>query len=435
MTTTTTIRTGSADEVAAYLAAAPISLPGFDALSFESLSLAGCFDAAAAGERLLRFAQAFAACSFAELHRRARKDGFAGAIEAEVGAAIQLAPATAQNRLAEAAMLLERFPETLDALRAGRVAWMHAVALVQATAGLEDEAARKVQAEVLAQMPGWTLARTRRRLRAAVLRADPHGAAKRHAQEVKRRRVEVRAQDDGMATVSLYTKAQTARAVMNLLTAGCRTRAKGDSRTLDQRRADLLATLLLNPHTNHRGSRGKGSQDPDVAAMVHVIVNIETLLGISDAPGQIEGHGPISAVQARALAAGRKSVLRRMVIDPLGTPVHVDARARTLGAADRRYVTARDRECDFPHCAMPARLSDQDHKHPYAQGGPTTTTTNICPRCRRHHTLKTCGAFQTHDLNNDTSTWTSTQTGRSYPNTREPYQVINENDLINPEDE
>ena len=54
---------------------------------------------------------------------------------------------------------------------------------------------------------------------------------------------------------------------------------------------------------------------------------------------------------------------------------------------------------------------------------------NMCPRCRRHHNLKTRCAFEcTHE--GSTAIWTSKATGRSYTNTPEPYPVLGKEDLV-----
>lgn len=236
---------------------------------------------------------------------------------------------------------------------------------------------------------------------------------------------QVRARFDNIcsrtACLSLYTTAEIARGMLNTLDAKCRTRKPGDTRTLDQRRADTLAALVL------KGDRKKASQAPDISAMVHVVVNIETLLGISDAPADLQGHGAINAVQARALGAGRHSVLRRMLVTPAGALVEVDARGYRLTAAERRHILARDRHCDFPGCRMPSRLCDADHEVPYAKGG-RTDRHNMCPRCRQHHNLKTSGHFDC-DHQDQAAIWTSNTTGRSYTNIPDPYWVVSDDDI------
>ncbi len=81
-----------------------------------------------------------------------------------------------------------------------------------------------------------------------------------------------------------------------------------------------------NPRTsrkkNHRtASTGRRARDrrpsrSAVAAHVNITVNLETLLELSEDPGVLEGHGPITPALARALAFAEGSTWRRLVTDP-----------------------------------------------------------------------------------------------------------------------
>ncbi len=68
-------------------------------------------------------------------------------------------------------------------------------------------------------------------------------------------------------------------------------------------------------------------------SVIYLIINVETLFGVSDAPGLLEGFGPISAVQARALAAGPDTVFYRLLVTPTGNLVYADPRAYRIPAA------------------------------------------------------------------------------------------------------
>jgi hypothetical protein len=414
-----------ADALAAELVSIAVFVPQFTQLRFDRLSAAGRIDALRAGESLGRFAEAFQVRALAALDQaaQAERGTETGMTESEVMAAIRWPVGTVKSRLAEAGELSRRLPETLAALEQARVSWPQAKALANLTNCMSDEHARAVQDKTLPKMPTQGYISTRRAINRTILAVDPDGAAQRHAEQKTRRRVELRAEDHGMATLSLYTSAEIARGILSTLDAKCRTKAKGDTRTLDQRRADTLATMGLT------GKLG-WSQGSSVPATVHVLVGVETLMGLSDAPGEIEGYGVISAVQARALAAGARSVWRRLLIDNRGRLVHADARKYRPTAEERRQVIHRDRECDFPACHMPSRLCDLDHETPFAKGGPTRRQ-NLCPRCRRHHYLKTCRHWDT-DHQDTTALWTSTKTGRTYTSTPEPYPVATDEDLLDP---
>ena len=55
-----------------------------------------------------------------------------------------------------------------------------------------------------------------------------------------------------------------------------------------------------------------------------------------------------------------------------------DLLRRTPGAALRRWVQQRDRQCPHPSCRAPARRTDQDHRVRFADGGPTNGV-NLSP--------------------------------------------------------
>jgi hypothetical protein len=135
-----------------------------------------------------------------------------------------------------------------------------------------------------------------------------------------------------MATLELYTTAEQAAAMKAVIDAIAKPRAQGDERTLDQRRADTLTAMVLGARGVSAGfSAGPGATDafntstrpgpfaPVPAAptaQVHVLVDLAVLLGLSDNPGHLEGHGPLTAQAVRDLAFTTGSIWRRLITDP-----------------------------------------------------------------------------------------------------------------------
>jgi Domain of unknown function (DUF222) len=410
-----------ADALARRLAEATPVVAGWDDLDFDGLSSQGRIDALVAYERLSRHAQALLtrALGVLELERREVDDLSTAFIETEVCVALNWSSFMAQNRLGVAGDLVSRFPETLDAVSRGEVCFEQARALSEWTAVLEDEQARAVQARVLPKMPDQTRASTRRALSRAVKAVDPEAAAKRHQAECERRRVQVIPEEDGMATLALYAPAQTAAAMLAAVDRLARERTPGDERTLDQRRADTLAHLILSS----AGVALSVTQNPgiQIPALVQITVGIGTLLGTDQEPAELRGYGPIDATQARALAFAPGSVWRRLITAPDGVLVHADPHTYRPTAAVDRFVRARDRHCAFPGCAQPAHRCDLDHvtpfRHDKPQAGGLTEPGNLHALCRRHHRLKTAGLWSvTRDADTDTATWTS-RTGHRYTST------------------
>jgi hypothetical protein len=95
-----------------------------------------------------------------------------------------------------------------------------------------------------------------------------------------------------------------------------------------------------------------------------VTIPASTLLGLDDQAGDLEGHGPVDAVTARALAAG--GTWQRIVTDPLsGTVLDVGRTRYRPPAALDEHVRVRDRHCAAPGCTIPATRADVDHTREY----------------------------------------------------------------------
>lgn len=407
------------DALAALLAQAPPSAGMLSALAFERLSPTGQLDAVVAWARLVRHTHAGFVRALSALAAGAGDERWLA--ESEVCAALAWAPTTAQNWLGEAEALTRLFPEALQLLADGQVSVEQVRCLAQLTAGLDDRTAQAVQARVLTRMPGQSVAVTRQAIRRAIQRADPQAAAQRHRYERARRRVELRAEDDGMATLSFYLPADVAQMAMRTLTTLAQSAKRtnknsSDRRTLDQRRADLLPALL----NRSAGINCGDAASPLVPARVHVVASIETLLGLSHEPGHLEGYGPICPEQTRRIANAHAARWRFLLTATDGTLVHVSPRTYTPSAAVKRLTELKHTTCAFPHCQMPADRCDLDHNQPFGKGGPTTAA-NLAPLCRKHHLAKTQRDWDLHRTD-DTITWTSTRTGRNYTTTTTRYQ-------------
>jgi hypothetical protein len=74
--------------------------------------------------------------------------------------------------------------------------------------------------------------------------------------------------------------------------------------------------------------------------------------------------------------------------------------AYTPTAAQRRFLTTRDRTCRHPGCDNRAGWADADHVIPHAAGG-ATDCANLCCLCRRHHRLKTVAPGWTYAMTPD----------------------------------
>ncbi len=163
--------------------------------------------------------------------------------------------------------------------------------------------------------------------------------------------------------------------------------------------------------------------------VVRVTVPASVLLGLDDAPGDLDGFGPVPAETARLIA--EDATWQRLLTDPVtGVLTDYSTTAYKPGRVLRSAVEARDGTCTFIGCDSRAASCDLDHIEPFDHdqdarpdaAGKTepgqTRAGNLHALCRRHHLLKThAGWGVVRDPASGITTWT-TPTGKKH--TRPP---------------
>ncbi len=392
----------------------PVALSGYDLVSFLGAS-----------ERQASWTASRQLAAVAELaHRRptlrvevsgpeerSPSGGVSRFAALEVAAELRISRRAAEARI-ELALQLERLTGTREALGTGVLDLAKARAMATATRDLPDAAAAAVESRVLPRAPGQVLGGFTESLARAVLRVDPASARKRHERAVTDRKVELVPLADGMAGIWAMLRADLAVAVFEGITALAQ-QAKGpsDSRTLDQRRADVLADLgadlLARPDLPRRHGRRPHLQ---------VTVAATTLLGLDEGPGELTGYGPITADLAREIAGD--ATWTRILTDPqsgtlldYGTTVYRPPQS----LADR--LIAKHQRCRGPGCRIPARRCHLDHTRPFPAG--PTAETNLGPLCQFDHIAKHETDWRCQQRHDGTYVWTS-PTGHLYLDPLEP---------------
>ena len=174
-----------------------------------------------------------------------------------------------------------------------------------------------------------------------------------------------------------------------------------DLRTMDMKRADALSeiagiavSLSADEAKSHRRS-----------VSVNVTIDLPTLLGLKENPGQLAGYGVLPAQIMRALAGEGK--WRRFITDPnTGTLLDYgrDSYQPPQDLVD--YLIARDRTCRFPGCRQSAARGDIDHAEAWEDGGETSAA-NLGALCRRHHRMKTHGGWKLTSNEDGSCNWES----------------------------
>jgi len=311
---------------------------------------------------------------------------------------------------------------TGEALREGRIDPGKARAIAGALEEVPPMLAVGAQDLVLPRAPRRTATQLGNDVRSAIVELDPAEAAARSERARAKRCVSTpRALPDGMAGLWYRARAVDVQATYEAIDSAARAaRRAGDSRTLDQLRADLLAQRVLHdsrctdPNTNL--PRGPGSVcRTAVRVDLRVLVPLSTLIGTDDEPGYLDEYGVIDPETARALAKG--GTWRRLVTDPASGTVLDVGRTRYTPPADlAEHVRHRDRTCVRPGCNASAWKSELDHTiafHTNSAPGGSTSAGNLGPLSKGCHQLKTHANFKLKQLTPGRFRWT-TPTGHVY---------------------
>ena len=213
---------------------------------------------------------------------------------------------------------------------------------------------------------------------ARIAALDPRAAAIRAEEARARRDVWVAPKPDGVATLGATLPAEQALACWAALDDHARgRRADGDDRPIAQIMSDTLVERVTGA--------ARASQPAPIE--LQVVITDQSLLGASDQPATLAGHGPIPAATALELSADARAWVRRLLTDPItGAVADADARRRRFFAgATRDLIKIRDRRCRNPVCNAPIR--DLDHRVEHSHGGPTDPA-NADGYCQRCHHLK-----------------------------------------------
>jgi hypothetical protein len=331
----------------------------------------------------------------------------------EIRACLVWTRRAAESQLGLARDLCQRLPQVWQALDVGLIDLPRARVIVNQTLHLDSELAEQVAYEALERASTQTTGQLRARIQRLCISVDPESAKHRYEQGLKERLVAVEANDDG--TAGLYgmqlPAADTHAAMRRINRLARAARAKNDPRSMDQIRADVFLDLLNGRYQMHTVDRTLGG--------VELRVDLTTLAGLAEAPGELAGFGPVIADIARQVAGEQTDAEWRYTItDPeTGAVVHNGTTRRRPTTTQKREVQTRNPTCVFPGCRMPSTDCDIDHNREWAQGG-ATTPTNLAPLCRHDHTVRHRG-WKIRQLRPGAYQWTS-PLGHSYTVGPEP---------------
>jgi hypothetical protein len=317
----------------------------------------------------------------------------------EIRAALKLTPRTAERELGMAYQMCQDHPRVAEKLAAGDIDFRRAKTLIYQTAHLDDETTERVFDEVLDQASELTTGQLTARIRKLAIAVNPDEAEDRYQHGLEERKVYAQANLDGTADyigINLAPDRVTA-AQRRIDRIAKSLKTKDDPRTIDQIRADVYLDILCGRTVGHQSNQ----------AVTDIRVDLETLTGQSENPGEIPGWGPVLADVARQVAARQENGEWRVTVVHPKTriPLASVTTSRRPTRHQTRQIHAQHPTCVAPGCRMPADACDIDHNIPWADSEQTDNL-YLAPLCRRDHNNRHHG--WTYVINTDgTITWTS----------------------------
>ena len=302
---------------------------------------------------------------------------------AEIRCALHLTKRAADGELSFALDLAQRLPRVFRMLSEGLIDYRRARVIDYGTSHLSVAGAHSVVERVAEAAVAMTTGQLTARIRQLCIEADPHDAKDRYERAVEDRRVITESTIDGTANLlgldlAPDRVAGISRRINTIAKSLCRA---GESRTMDQLRADVYLDLLDGTDHNTSGR-----------AVIHLTADLDTLVGLTEHPGDLNGFTPVISDIARQVAADHRDGEWRYTITDTKTGQHLcdGVTKRRPSASQRRHIETRDRTCVFPGCRMPSPDCDIDHTIAFAEGGATCPCNNA-PACRGDHRLKDRG--------------------------------------------
>ena len=343
-------------------------------------------------------------------------------VRLELAAALRITENQAGMLMYRAEALVHRYPTVWNSLAHAGMTERHATIIVDELAPLEPEVAARLVEKVRDLAETLAIGPFRRALRRLIDKELAPTLSARHEHAVRRRRIFVEPEADGMSWLHALLPSVEAHAIHGRMTAqgkallAAQVKGEGrgsqhDDRTLDEIRADILCDLLLDGVVPAHPKDVRG-----IRPTVVVTVPALALLGADgDGPHEpaiVEGVGPIPIERARELAGTATSWIRVLTHPETGVVLSV-GRTRYRPPPDMVALTKwRAERCMAPGCGVPASRCQIDHSLAWEDGGETSVV-NTAPLCQGHHTIKHHGGWRVIQTGDGSLLWIS-PSGRQY---------------------
>ena len=280
---------------------------------------------------------------------------------------------------------------------------------------LPQDTINTVLDRILEDASGLTTGQLRARLACLVLEADPDGSKSSFEEGLADRKVTAYPNPDHTANFGVYSghpeDVTAARRHVEKLARHIKS-VDDTGRSLDQIRADVALDLLAGKcgHYRHVNTAGGGR--------INVTVSAETLAGLSDAPGVLDGYGPVFAEIVRKTVHENIDGEWVFTVTDQGKPVATGTLSRRPTVSQQRHIETQYPTCVMVGCRQPIYDCDLDHRRSHSQRGPRHND-NLGPLCRHHHMVKHHTRWKLQRLPNGDHQWTS-PLGHNYIKRRGP---------------
>ncbi|MGP6203447.1 DUF222 domain-containing protein [Microbacterium sp. F2] len=343
-------------------------------------------------------------------------------VRLELAAALRITENQAGMLMYRAEALVHRYPTVWESLSRAGMTERHAMIIVDELAPLELEVAARLVENARELAESLAVGPFRRALRRLIDKELAPTLTVRHEHAIRRRRVFVEPEADGMSWVHALVPTVEAHAIHGRITAkgkallaahvggeGCG--SQPDDRTLDEIRADILCDLLLDGIVPAHPKDVQGIR-PTVVVTVPALALLGADGGGAHDPAVVEGVGPIPIEKARELAGAATGWIRVLTHPETGVVLSV-GRTRYRPPPDMVALTKwRADRCMAPGCGIPASRCQIDHSLAWEHGGETSVV-NTAPLCQGHHTVKHHGGWRVIQTGDGSLLWIS-PSGRQY---------------------
>lgn len=336
-------------------------------------------------------------------------------IRLELAAAMRITEQAAGRMIARAEALVTRYPQALDSLTGARMTLGHAEFLADTLDELMPEQRADLLDGAVSLAEAEPVGTFRRALRTLIETVQASTLDDRHQAAVQTRRIVVDRGHDGMSDLILRAPDVELHAIYERATAIAKTihGREGETRTLDQIRADVICDLLIDGVTDHLPAEASGIR-ATVVVTVPALALLDDEAATAGDPPVVEGVGPIPLSKARELCGGDSKWMRVLTHPETGMVLSVGRDMYRAPESLRRLVRWRADRCMGPGCGMPASRCEIDHQIRWTDGGHTCLD-NHAPFCKGHHIVKDNTDWVVHQIpgSGGTIEWIS-PTGRRY---------------------